>query len=182
MSTARGLVVACVGVIAIALAGCADPDTLTAGSVREDTPANLGEPPAPRASSARAQRPASVSPSARGAVERFASLYATWDSRRLSAHERTLAALAVGPARLQASQAAVSARNGLLAKAHVWNRGEVVGVARDLDRRGWWLVITRERTGGRGEYESLPAGYHLTLALAVPVHGGWAVSQWWPQN
>jgi hypothetical protein len=115
-------------------------------------------------------------------VERFAALYTNWDYRTLPADQRTLVAISVGAARLQARHAAASAGNRRLAKAHVWNRGEILGVTPDQARPGWSLVVTRELTGGSGEYASLPATYHIALALAVPVGGGWAVSQWQPQS
>jgi len=88
----------------------------------------------------------------------------------------------VGAARLQARRTAASARNRQLTQARVWNRSAILALAPDRDRPGWWVLVTREQTGGSGEYESLPATYHLTLALPVRVRGGWAVSEWQPQS
>ncbi len=64
----------------------------------------------------------------------------------------------------------------------MWNRGRVVSVAADEGASGVWVIVTREQTGGSGEYEALPAGYHVTLARLARVAGGWAVSGWEPQS
>jgi hypothetical protein len=115
-------------------------------------------------------------------VERFAALYTNWDYRTLAANQRTLAAIAVGPARLQARRTAAGARNRQLTQARVWNRGVMIALAPYRDRPGWWVLVTSEQTGGSGEYASLPATRHLTFALAIRVRGGWAVSAWQPQS
>jgi len=162
--------------------GCANPDAPAAGIASRETQGGAGEPPAPAPPPPALERPAAAQRTAKSAVEQFAGLYTNWDYRSLAAAQRSLAAISVGAARLQARQAAASARTEQLVRGHVWNRGEILAVTRDRARADWWLVVTREQTGGSGEYESLPATYHVTLALAVGVGGGWAVSEWRPQS
>jgi len=182
MSATWALTTGAAVTIAIGLSGCANPDAPAAGIARQETPGNAGEPPAPPPPPLPVERPAGAQRTAEAAVERFASLYSNWNYRTLAADQRTLAAISVGTARLQARQSAASARNQLLAAAHVWNRGEILAATDDRARAGWWLVVTREQTAGSGEYRSLPRTYHVTLALAVPIDGRWAVSQWQPQD
>jgi len=181
MSRAATLLTALL-VAAVPLSGCANPDAPAAGVASQEGPGNVGEPPAPLPRSLPGEHPTAAQRTAKAAVERFASLYTNWDYRSLASDQRTLAAIAVGAARLQARQATVSARNKTLAQSHVWNRGETIAVTPDRAMAGWWLVVTRERTGGSGEYKALPPTYHVTLALAVTVDGGWAVSEWQPQT
>jgi hypothetical protein len=168
--------------VVLSLAGCTNPDTSGPVASRLATPASPGEPAGPPAPSVAAQRPTNAADSPQRAIEQFAALYTNWTYRTLPTVERKLAAISVDAARLQETQAAVSARNQQLARGRVWNDGVVVAVARDRDRPGWWVVVTREQTGGEGEYAGLPTTYHLTLAQAVPAAGGWSVSEWQPQN
>lgn len=58
----------------------------------------------------------------------------------------------------------------------------MIAVARDRTRGGTWVVVTRERNVGGGEYEGLPAALHVTLAKVELVPGGWAASEWLPQS
>jgi len=167
---------------ALAASGCANPDAPVAGRASQEKAANVGEPASPPPRPPSSEHVTATQSTAGAAVERFAAVYTNWDCRTLAADQRTLAAIAVGPARLQARQAAASARNQTLIADRVWNRGETLAVASDRARPGWWLIVTREQTGGEGEYAALPTTYHLTLARAVPVSGGWAVSEWQPQS
>jgi len=180
MSRLRALAAAAAA--GVALSGCANPDAPAPGLASEGTSGNAGEPPAPAPPRLPDQDPASLQATAEAAVERFAAVYTNWDYRTLAVEQHALASISVGAARLQARQAAVSARNQLLARAHVWSRGVILSVSRDRARPGWWVLVTREQTGGSGEYRSLPATLHVTLALAVAVNRGWAVSQWQPQS
>jgi hypothetical protein len=170
-----------VAAVAVLLAGCANPDA-TPPHGASPSPASPGEPAAPFPPLPSRQASAAPQPKAAGAVERFAALYTNWNYRTLAARQRTLAAVAVGPARLWARQLAASARQQALAGAQVWNRGRVIALARERDRLGWWVLVTREQTGGDGEYAGLPERDHVTLVRATALHGGWAVSEWSPQN
>jgi len=91
--------------------------------------------------------------------------------------------ISVGAARLAEQQAAAATRaDNTLARARIANSGEVLSVSPDLARHGWWVVVTRERTVGDGEYEGLASGVHVTLVQLASVGDGWAVSQWLPQS
>lgn len=172
-------------IAAVALAGCTNPDATT--TVRSETARasvqNAGEPAAPPATASGAQAPIAVKTTPSQAAAAFAALYVNWTYRTLVAHQRTLAAMAVGAARLSERQAAASAQHDTtIARGHIYNRGEVVDVAPDTLRSGWWAIVTREQTGGNAQYEGLSAAYHVTLAQLVSVPGGYAVGQWLPQS
>ena len=177
----RPAALSAVAVMAVLLAGCANPDPVPQRS-GSPGPASPGEPPAPVPPPPSRQASAAPQRTAADAVERFAALYTNWSYRTVAEHERALAAVAVGPARLWARQLAASARLQTLAVSRVWNRGRVLALARERDRPAWWVLVTGERTGGRGEYAGLPEQDHVTLVRAVAVRGGWAVSEWSPQN
>ena len=102
----------------------------------------------------------------------------------LPAHERQLAAIAVGDARLAERQAAATAqRDTTLQQGHIYNQGSVIAVSRVIGGSpGQYAVITREQTGGDEEYAGLQAAFHITLATVAAVRGGWAVEQWQPQS
>lgn len=168
-----------------ALAGCTNPDAQSTGArPPAGFPAqNAGEPAAPAPSSPETQRPVDVQPTASGAATAFAELYVNWSYATLAANQRALAAMAVGAARLSERQAAASAQRDMtIARGRVRNRGQVVSVAPDALRAGWWTVVTREQTEGEEQYEGLPAAYHVTLAQVAQVPGGYAVEQWLPQS
>jgi hypothetical protein len=170
---------------AATLIGCTNPDaaTTTRSRPRSALVQNAGEPPAPRAPASQTQAPVNVQPTASKAAVTFAALYVNWSYRTLVGNQRTLAAMAVGPARLSERQAAASAQHDTtIARGHIYNRGQVVDVAPDALRSGWWAIVTREQTGGNAQYEGLSAAYHVTLAQVVPVLDGYAVAQWLPQS
>jgi hypothetical protein len=180
MSRARALLtVVSVGVL---LSGCANPDAPALDIHRREGAGSPGEPPAPPAPAPAAEHSAAPQSTAAQGVEKFTGLYTNWDYRTLAAHQRTLAAISVGAARLLARRTAASAEDRQVMRARVWNRGVILAVAPDRARPGWWVIVTREQTGGSGEYESLPPTSHVTLALAVRVRSGWAVSEWQPQS
>ncbi|HLB21180.1 MAG TPA: hypothetical protein VK605_03680, partial [Solirubrobacteraceae bacterium] len=166
--------------------GCTNPDAATTTVRSGPTGAsvqNAGEPPAPRAAASGTQAPIAVQRTPSKAAAAFAALYVNWTYRTLVAHQRTLAAMAVGAARLSERQAAASAQHDTtIVRGHIYNRGRVVDVAPDALRSGWWAIVTREQTGGNSQYEGLSAAYHVTLAQLVPVPGGFAVGQWLPQS
>ncbi len=173
-------------IAATTLTGCTNPDAATTKARSGPTRAsvqNAGEPPAPRATASGTQAPLAVQSTASRAAAAFATLYVNWTYRTLVAHQRTLAAMAVGAARLSERQAAASAQHDTtIARGHIYNRGQVVDVAPDALRAGWWAIVTREQTGGNSQYEGLPAAYHVTIAQLTRVPGGYAVEQWLPQS
>jgi hypothetical protein len=172
-------------IAALALAGCTNPDAPgTVTSTRSNaSPQNAGEPKSPPPLSTAAQGPAGVQPTTTKALTAFAELYVNWTYRTLSENQRTLAAMSVGAARLSERQAAASSRDDTtIAGGHIYNRGEVISIARDLWRAGAWVIVTRERTGGNSQYEGLPAAYHVAIAQLASVPGGYAVEQWLPQS
>lgn len=171
--------------VAVALAGCTNPDapTVTTGTSRSTSPQNAGEPTAPPPPAAGAQMPAGVQPTPSKALAAFAELYVNWTYRSLSADQKTLAAISVGAARLSETQAAASSKHDTtIARGHIYNRGQVISISRDLAKAGTWVIVSREETGGNSEYEGLPAAYHVTIAQLANVPGGYAVEQWLPQN
>jgi hypothetical protein len=172
-------------IAALALAGCANPDApRTVSSARSNaSPQNAGEPRSPPPPSPAAQGPAGVQPTAAQALTAFAELYVNWTYRTLSENQRALAAMSVGAARLSERQAAASSRgDATIASGHIYNRGKVISIARDLARADAWVIVTRERTGGNSQYQGLPAAYHVTIAELASVPGGYAVEQWLPQS
>jgi hypothetical protein len=117
------------------------------------------------------------------ALAAFARLYTNWTYRTLSSDQQTLAAMSVGAARLSEREAAASSRDDTtIARGRIYNRGEIVSIARDLVRSESWVIVTREQTGGDTQYERLPAAYHVTIARLARVQGGYAVAQWLPQS
>jgi hypothetical protein len=83
--------------------------TGTASSPAANPAQNPGEPPAPPPPVPASQTPANVQSTPADAITQFATLYINWTWRTLAAHERELAALSVGPARLSEQQAAAAA-------------------------------------------------------------------------
>ncbi|MFI4984911.1 MAG: hypothetical protein ACHQAV_02855 [Solirubrobacterales bacterium] len=167
------------------LAGCRNPDapTATHGQPANVSPQNVGEPPSPAPPTASAQAPAAVQPTPTKALAAFAGHYTNWSYRTLSSDQQMLAAMSVGAARASERAAAASSRNDTtIRRGRIYNRGEIVSIARDLARSESWVIVTREQTGGDTQYEGLPAAYHVTIARLASVPGGYAVTQWLPQN
>ena len=153
------------------------------GTGERSSPQNAGEPPAPPATAPGAQAPIAVKTTPSEAAAAFAALYVNWTYRTLVAHQRTLAAMSVGAARLSERQAAASSQGDTtIARGHIYNRGQIVSIAPDASRPGWWVIVTREQTGGNSQYEGLPAAYHVTTRAARNGPGGYAVEQWLPQS
>jgi len=179
------LLAVCLALAAVALAGCTNPDPPSAvqSTTASVSPQNQGEPPAPPPPSAAAQTPAGVQPTPARALDVFAGLYVNWNYRTLTASQRKLAAMSVGPARLAEQQAAATSQaDTTITRGRIWNSGQIVSAAGDLAHPGMWVIVTREQTGGNSQYEGLPAAYHVTLAQLARVPGGYAVSQWLPQS
>ena len=106
------------------------PSTSTAGPPAGNPAQNPGEPPAPPPPAPTSQAPTSVRSTPAGAITQFATLYMNWTWRTLAAHERELAALSVGPARLSEQQAAAAASgDSTIAQSRVYNRGQIISIA-----------------------------------------------------
>jgi len=180
----KALIPVCVLLAAAALTGCTNPDA--PGSVQGTataSPQNPGEPPAPAPPTPAAQAPAGVQPTPAKALAAFSGLYSNWTYRTLSSNQQRLAAMSVAAARLAEQQAAASSRaDTTITRGHIYNSGEILSIAPDASRPGTWVIVTREQTGGDTQYEGLPASYHVTLAQLAHVPGGYAVSQWSPEN
>ncbi len=170
------------GALALADAGCANPDAPAAQSPASQVQ-NAGEPAAPAPARVGEQAPADTQNTPARALAAFAETYINWDYRTLTATQRTLAARSVGAAHLAEQQAAASsAADNTIQRARIHNSGQLASVAREQTQPGMWVIVTRERTTGDSEYEGLPASYHVTLARVQHVRGGWAVSEWLPQS
>jgi hypothetical protein len=172
--------------LTLSLAGCGNPYAPNASQGRRgqpDTAQNPGEPPAPPPAAGKA--PVRVQSTPQRALSLFAALYTNWSYRTLAQDQQTLAAISVGAARLTERQAATaSSTDTTIARARVFNHGQLIAIAEDLVHPGTWILVTHEQTGSEdhGEYEGLGARYHLTLAKVIAVPGGWAVSDWRPQT
>ena len=168
----------------------AQTNTATAStqtSTRPDDPserAGGSYPPAPLITGTRRSTggPAGAS-SPTAAIDHYAHLYSNWTARTLDATERALATMSLGSARANALQAAASyGRDAILLKSNVANTGAVVSIAPDVARPGVWVVVTSERTAGRGDYAGLPAQLHVTYAQVARTPNGYLVSLWSPQT
>jgi hypothetical protein len=170
---------------AAVLSGCQNPDapTTTSKPATGGSPRNAGEPPAPAAPAPAAQRPANLKATQTKAIDAFAELYGNWTYKTLGEHQQALAAISVGAARLSERQAAASSQSdGTIARGHIYNRAQIISISPDRARSGWWVLVTREQTGGNADYQGLPASYHVTLTQLATITGGYAVEQWLPQS
>jgi hypothetical protein len=182
-SATRTCLALCLLTIALAGAGCVNPDAQRPATSQTGSPQNAGEPPAPAPAAPSAQQPARVQATPRLALEAFARLYINWSYRTLTAEQRMLARVSVGSARLSERQAAASSQaDSTITRGHIFNRGRIVSITPDLASPRRWVVVTLEQTGGSSQYQGLPESYHVTLARLASVPGGWAVEQWQPQN
>jgi len=181
----RALSGACLLVAVVVLVGCTNPDAPGARPKTSSatSPQNAGEAPAPAPASPTSQAPANLQLTPPAALAAFSRLYSNWTYRTLTNDQRTLAAMSVGAARLAEQQAAASSHGDTtIARGHIWNSGQIVSIANDRAETGAWAIVTREQTGGSTQYEGLPASYHVTIARLARVPGGYAVSEWLPQN
>lgn len=128
--------------------------------------------------------PGSAELSPKEALRRYALTYTNWHATDLYAHERALAALAIGPARLAADQTAASGSiTASLAEHHVVNKGVVLSITTgEGPANGQWVVVTQEQTIGTGPYAGLPPGPHVTFAKTKRFDRGWFVFEWSPQS
>lgn len=183
MSAPRSLIAtACLLCVLLALTACSNPDAAPSGN--RHTPQSAGEPPAPRPAKAATQSTIDPQPTPSDALRLFASLFGNWSYRTLSADQRRLAKIAVGAARLTEQQAAAgSTADHTLSQGRIWNQAQILSISTDRLQTGCWVIVTKERTGSdNGEYEGLPAADHVTIARVSRVHGGYAISEWSPQN
>jgi phage protein U len=185
---------------ALALAGCgvANPYAATAtktatGTTTRSTTTTVDRDPAPErggtipttARSKQETLPASaaqLTPVA--ALTHYAQLYTNWTAKTVSAAQTELASISLGSARAQALQAAASYRQDTtLLRSQVANRGTVVAITNGRGvAAGEWVVVTREATTGRSDYQGLPAQLHVTYAQVTKTANGWVVSSWLPQT
>ena len=120
--------------------------TSTASSPAANPAQNPGEPPAPPPPAPASQAPASVRSTPAGAITQFATLYMNWTWRTLAAHERELAALSVGPARLSEQQAAAAAvGDSTIAQSRVYNSGQIISIAPSRTNAKQWVSSPASR-------------------------------------
>jgi hypothetical protein len=172
--------------VTVALAGCGlAQNTSQTSSAGVPVQANAGEHEGtiPTTASTQPDRRSGASSPER-AVEGFAERYINWTYRTLPAVQDQLAASSTGEARaaeLQSRQQTL--RDTPLARGHIYNTGTIVAVApARTGTSGEWVIVTREQTGGEGEYAGLPPAFHVTLAAAEHLDGQWVVSAWRPQE
>ena len=159
------------------------PATTPTKTVRILPEQNPGETPAPPPATSVARNPTQLQSTPQGAIAQFALLYINWDWRTLSSNQRRLATISVGSARLAEQQAAAaSGADSEIARARIYNRGQIIAIARSRTDRSQWVIVTREQTGGNSQYDGLGAADHITLATLARLAGGYAISQWLPQN
>ncbi len=156
-----------------------------ASSSAADPPAERnGTVPPAQAAAENEPTHSSIARSPHAALRRYALVYSNWQAAGLATHERELASLAIGAARLAAEQtvASESGAAGLTAD-HVRNQGVVLTIAPGQGpAHGEWVVVTQEQTIGTGPYASLPSSPHVTLAQTARLGPGWTVSEWRPQS
>jgi len=118
------------------------------------------------------------------ALAHYAQLDTNWTAKTVSATQTELASISLGSARAQALQAAASYRHDTtLLKSQVANSGTVVAITGGRGvAAGQWVVVTREATTGRSDYQGLPAQLHVTYAQLTKTATGWVVSSWSPQT
>jgi hypothetical protein len=123
-------------------------------------------------------------PTPRVALERYAQLYINWTASTVAADQRELATMSLGSARAQALQAAASYQHDTtLRQSAVTNTGTIVSIAPGQGiATGDWVVVTSEKTSGRGDYEGLPAALHITYAQLTRTATGWIVTVWEPRS
>lgn len=154
------------------------------GTGADPGPERGGRIPASGASSQHSLAHDAGSPTPRVALERYAQLYINWTASTVAADQRKLARMSLGSARAQALQAAASYQHdSTLLKSAVTNTGTVVSIAKgEGTAAGDWVVVTSETTSGRGDYEGLPAGLHVTYAQLTRTATGWIVTVWEPRS
>lgn len=161
-------------------------------SISTTTPADVGDPPPERGGTIPAGTQGAqdklaadaTSVTAQGALVRYASLYVNWQASNLVTQQRKLASISLGQARAQALQAAASAAGDPeLTRSQVANQGQLIAMTPGAGAAaGEWVLVTRERTAGQGDYTGLPATLHVIYAQLTHNQHGWIVTQWQPQT
>jgi hypothetical protein len=136
------------------------------------TPASTVPVPAPEASTPQA------------ALTAYANGEVDWTSGTVGADQRHLASISTGAARAMALQAAATYGAGSqLQHSKVSNSGVVTSISPgEGPLHGAWVLTTREKTGGQGDYTGLPAQAHVYYAHLQHTTAGYTVSQWSPQS
>ena len=177
-------------VLALAAVGCgATPRathtathaaTNTSAVARADAVHEYPSPPPPR------QTATHAAPTAAQAVRAFVAAYINWNAQTVSADMRSLAARSVGQARAAMTLAAAeTAGDYELRQGGIANSGTVEAVAPLAGRAGEYVVVTRESTTASNTtaYQGLEAAWHVALATVQRMPGGgWALSDWQPEN
>lgn len=165
------LIVAC-----LALAGCADPYE----SQEPQSPAPESPEPAvvplPDEAPPLAARP---SESAEDALAAYAKRWVTWRSDELAEHNRDLARLSTGRARVEALAAARESVDEP-GSSDAEGRGRVVSVGRHRREDGTYVVVTREVVGEGGQTGQLAPEHGIYEAEVKRSNGRYLVSRWQP--
>jgi hypothetical protein len=184
--------------VGIGLAGCGIPDpyaakqpaatTSSTSSTIQTTATDADPAPErggtiPAGAAASQDRVAGGAATPQAALERYARLYVSWTASTVADVQEELASISTGQARAQALQAATSyGHDQTLIQSGVANSGHLIALSQDLAEPGQWVLVTSERTTGRGDYAGLPSTMHVTYAQVTPTRSGWVVSEWSPQN
>jgi hypothetical protein len=180
---------------ALVAAGCGGtgdrrPVPTSSTTARRETPSSAiavaqatherPSPPPPR------QTATHTAPSATQAVRAFVTAYINWNAQTVSADMRALAARSIGQARAAMTLAAAeTAGDYELRQGGIANSGAVEAVAPLSGRAGEYVVVTQESTSASNTaaYQGLKPAWHVALATVQRTPGGgWAVSEWQPEN
>ena len=127
-------------------------------------------------------------PTAIQAIRAFAAAYINWNASTVSAHMRSLAARSVGQARAAMTLAAgETAGDYELQRGGIANSGtvEVVAPLQGQGHANEYVVVTLESTTATNTtaYQGLRPAWHVALATVQQLRGGgWALSDWQPEN
>jgi hypothetical protein len=120
------------------------------------------------------------------AIRAFVTAYINWNAQTVSADMRSLATHSVGQARAAMTLAAAgTAGDYELQQGGIANSGTVEAVAPLAGHAGEYVVVTQESTTASNTtaYQGLKPAWHVALATVQRVPGGgWALSDWQPEN
>jgi len=133
-----------------------------------------------------AQTATHAAPTAAQAIRAFVTAYINWNAQTVSPDMRSLAARSVGQARAAMTLAAAeTAGDYELQQGGIANSGTVEAVAPLSGHAGEYVVVTRESTTASNTtaYQGLQPAWHVALATVARMPGGgWALSNWQPEN